>query len=387
MHICFIYNEYPKETDNGGISTYQYNMAKALYEKDNKVTIIASSFKEESDYIENGIRVIRLKNNLMGTIDEQLNYRKKVLEKVQSINRQSKIDIIETPEMGAEALMCVKNKEIPVVVKLHTSYKIWSELNGQLLEENMHNQMISWEIEQLRKADSIISCSKLLKNIVKKDVKRKIDIIPNPVNLEHFFPLNIRQNSERILYCGSLEYRKGIFIFVKAIPLIIEKLGENIKFDIVGKDSFYNNNNNNNKMSELIFENLPQKYHKNVVLYGFVNKEILNRMYNEASVGVIPSLFDNLPYVAMEELLTELPIVISSNTGITSELKHNNSAIIFKNGNYKQLAKKVVKIYKNKKIANLIGKNGRKFILEKYSPEKIADVMINKYKKVIKNFK
>ena len=249
----------------------------------------------------------------------------------------------------------------------------------------MHNQMISWEIEQLRKADSIISCSKLLKNIVKKDVKRKIDIIPNPVNLEHFFPLNIRQNSERILYCGSLEYRKGIFIFVKAIPLIIEKLGENIKFDIVGKDSFYNNNNN--KMSELIFENLPQKYHKNVVLYGFVNKEILNRMYNEASVGVIPSLFDNLPYVAMEELLTELPIVISSNTGITSELKHNNSAIIFKNGNYKQLAKKVVKIYKNKKIANLIGKNGRKFILEKYSPEKIADVMINKYKKVIKNFK
>ena len=80
MHICFIYNEYPKETDNGGIATYQYNMAMALQAEKNDITVIAGSLKNDQDYIENGIRIIRLKHNLLGTLEEQINYRNKVFQ-------------------------------------------------------------------------------------------------------------------------------------------------------------------------------------------------------------------------------------------------------------------------------------------------------------------
>lgn len=384
MHICLIYNEYPEETDNGGISTYQYNLARALYEKGNEITVIASSFVEEKEYVEDGIRVIRLKNNLFGSANEQLRYRENILAKVMSINKEKKIDIIETPDMGAEGLCCTGNNEIPVIVKLHTSYKLWSEFNGPLLENAMHKQMISWEQEQLNKADYIISCTKILKKIVKKDIKnRKIDVVPNPINIDDFFPMNIRRESKKILYCGSLENRKGVLVFVKSIPYILKSLGNEIEFVFVGKDSIYNGE----KMSRVIFRELPERFHKNIKIYGKVNKNLLNNIFNEAAIGVIPSLFDNLPYVAMEELLTELPIVISENTGITKILIRNNAAVSFKSGDYEQLAKKVINLFKSKKRKYIVGRKGRKLIIKKFSSEEIADIMLLKYKKVIKKFK
>lgn len=384
MHICFIYNEYPEETNNGGIATYQYNMAKALYKKKNDVTVIASSFKEEKDYIENGIRVIRLKNNLFGTISEQLDYRRRVFETIDRVNKNKKIDIIETPDMGAEALFCIRNKKIPVIVKLHTSYKLWSELNGQLLDDTMHKQMIEWELEQLNGANCIISCSSLLKKIIKKDIKnKKIDIIPNPIDTEKFYPMNIRDKSNKIVFCGSLEGRKGILIFIKSIPYVIKGLENEVEFEIIGKDSLCKSGT---KMSERIFKELPKEYHRNIKLYGFLGSKELNEIFNKSAIGVIPSLFDNLPYVAMEELLTELPIVISSNTGITKDLTRSKSAIGFKNGDYKQLANKIIKLYKNPLKAHMIAENGRNTVLKKYSSDEIADIMLKKYKQVIKKF-
>ena len=384
MHICFVYNEYPEETNNGGIATYQYNMAKALYKKKNDVTVIASSFNKEKDYVENGIRVIRLKNNLLGTLSEQINYRKRVLETVNKVNNNKKIDIIETPDMGAEALFCIRNKKIPVIVKLHTSYKLWSELNGQLLDDIMHKQMIEWELEQLNGADCIISCSSLLKKLTQKDIKnKKIDIIPNPIDTEKFYPMNIRNKSNKIVFCGSLEKRKGILILIKSIPYVIKSLGNKIEFEIIGKDSLCENGI---KMSERIFKELPKQYYKNIKLYGFISSKELNEIFNKSAIGVIPSLFDNLPYVAMEELLTELPIVISNNTGITKELIRNKSAIRFKNGDYKQLANKIIKLYNDPLKAHKIAENGRNTVLKKYSADKMAGEMIKKYRQVIKNF-
>lgn len=273
MHICLVYNEYPKETDNGGIATYQFNMAKALQNEKNKITVIASSLESNQNYIENGIKIIRLKNNLMGTLDEQLDYRNRVFKIIQEIDKNDKIDIIETPEIGAEALICVRKGTIPVIVKLHTSYKLWSQLNGQLLDDKTHKEMIKWEIEQLNKADAIISCSNLLKEIVEKDIKRRdINVIPNPINTDMFYFTNIRKNSHKILYCGSLEYRKGILVLIKAIPLIIEKLGKEVEFELIGKDSLYNGKS----MIKIIYEVLPQKFHSNLKIQEFISKEKLN---------------------------------------------------------------------------------------------------------------
>lgn len=94
-----------------------------------------------------------------------------------------------------------------------------------------------------------------------------------------------------------------------------------------------------------------------------------------------------MPYVALEALLTKLPIVVSDNTGLSEILDKENAGIIFENGNYKQLAEKVVELYTNKNKASELGNNGRRLVLKTFSADKIAKVMIKKYNNVIKKHK
>ena len=88
----------------------------------------------------------------------------------------------------------------------------------------------------------------------------------------------------------------------------------------------------------------------------------------------------------MEELLTELPIVASNNTGIREMIKNEESGILYDPNDYVALAQGVIKLYKDKKLAEKCGKQGRKEILSKYSPEVIAKKNIQIYNQVIIEF-
>ena len=60
MHICLVGIEYPIDTNFGGISTYQFLLAKSLAKLNNKVTVICGTDKDDYDYYENDIHTIRL---------------------------------------------------------------------------------------------------------------------------------------------------------------------------------------------------------------------------------------------------------------------------------------------------------------------------------------
>ena len=391
MHICLVGIEYPIDTNFGGISTYQFLLAKSLAKLNNKVTVICGTDKDDYDYYENDIHVIRLHTKRdTETIDTFLSYRKKVKEIIYEIDKTNRIDIIETPEFSGEIIEFLKERKIPVVVKLHTSYKIWSSLNNIKLPLKLHNLIIKTENSVLKNADKITCCSNLLKELMPRyheiENNEKIEVIGNPANIYDFYPTKNNHESNTILFCGSVERRKGIFILAKAIPIVIDKLKDKkIKFQLIGNYSTNNKNGINQK--EELLESIPEKYHKYIEFTGPIDNKELNEYFNKARIGIIPSLFDNLPYVAMEELLTELPIVASSNTGIKEMITDNESGLLYPPEDYKLLAELIIKLYQNKEFAKKIGINGRKEILNKFSPNKIAKENINIYKKTIKEFK
>ena len=93
MHICLVGIEYPIDTNFGGISTYQFLLAKSLAKFNNKVTVICGTDKDDYDYHENDIHIIRLHTRRdMETIDTFLSYRKKVKETIYKIDKENKID-------------------------------------------------------------------------------------------------------------------------------------------------------------------------------------------------------------------------------------------------------------------------------------------------------
>ena len=384
IHVCLVGIEYPPDTDFGGISTYQKSLADTLISLGHKVTVICGSEENSKDYYENNIHVIRLFTSRIKENTKSFNdYRHLVKSTILKINEQEKIDIIETPEFSGEIVEFLKNRNIPVVVKLHTSYKIWSKFNNSQINRELNNQIIKVENLIMMYADKLICCSQILKDLLpiyhNKININNIEVVPNPANIDSFYPIKNNHNSKTILYCGNFEKRKGIFNLAKAIPLIFNEIKDKeLKFQIIG--------NYFEETKRKFLEKIPKKYHKHIEFLGYIENKELNKYYNNARIGVIPSLFDNLPYVAMEELLTELPIVASQNTGIKEMIENEKSGILYDPNDYVALANGVVKLYKNTELAKICGKNGRKEILNKYSPETIAKKTIRIYEQVIKNY-
>ena len=396
MHICLVHFEYPIETSVGGVGTYQKINAEMLKKYGHDVTVIAGALKKDQDYFENGVHIIRLKKGYdpYDTVKDCYNYRVRIANVIEQIDKKNEIDIIEIPDLGAEGIIYQRNKKrkIPIIVKLHTPTTIITEFNGgaTTFTPDVQKTLADWEDEFICNADGLISCTKILSKMIKdrfpKIKGKNIKVVYNVANLSNFYPKQNNHNSKIILYCGTLEQRKGLFMLARAIPIVIDKLkDEEIKFDFIGDDLY--RNDRLILTSEYILSLIPSKYHKYIRFLGLKTNNELNDYFNNARLGVIPSLFDNLPYVAMEELATEMPLIASNNTGIKEFIVNNESGILYDPMNYEELASKIIYLYNNPEIARTYGINGKNTIKDKFSAENIIKQTEKIYREVINEYK
>ena len=376
MKICLVHEEYPDETNYGGIATYQKSLATSLVKFGYDVTVITRSLDCDKEYIDEGVRVIRLYNKETKDIyNNYYKYREKVRDKLIELQDNNEIDIIEVPDWGAETILFEEYRKVPLIVRLHTPLAIWSKANKSKLDPSIHRKMLLWERKMIENADKVTSCTNILKDLVIKEMKLKrndIEVIPNPANLKDFYTKN--KNGKSILYCGSIEQRKGVILFAEAIPTILDSLG-NIKIIFVGKDT--NRNDKEISTIEYIKDIVPTKYHKNLVFMGQVKNNELNKIYNGACIGVYPSLFDNFPYVVLESMACGLPFVGSMNSGM-KEMLEGNTKYLYDAKSSEELASKIISLYKNK--------NDRKelsnYIMKRINTEYNTDVVTNKFIKL-----
>lgn len=391
MRICYVHEEYPKETNFGGIASYQKQIAEQMAKLGHTVYVIARSLDKNKQYEENGVKIIRIYQEKKE--NERINYieyREKVKKVLNKLEDNHCIDIIETPDWGAETIYYLRkeNRKIPIVVKLHTPLCVWQVYNKKGLHSSINSTMLSWEHECMKKADKVISCSKLLLDQMKKQNEeiKNVEIVPNIIDTSDFYLKTPYHKSNIVLFCGSLEERKGVVTFAKAINIILNKEQMNQpEFWFIGKDT--KRNNKEISTIEYIKEIINPVFHKNIKFFGQLQHELLNEKMNQACIGVVPSIFDNLPYVALEELTTELPVVLSNNTGIKELITDGEDAILFENGNEFDLAKKILYLYNNPIEAEKIGKNGNSKLKNILSQEKITKRMIDIYNEVIDEYR
>jgi len=70
--------------------------------------------------------------------------------------------------------------------------------------------------------------------------------------------------------------------------------------------------------------------------------------------------------------------------GIAPEIIKNNAGIVIKKSE-KELTEAILKILNNPTLAQKMGESGKRLVETEFSPGKIADKWIEKYKNIIKN--
>jgi len=136
-----------------------------------------------------------------------------------------------------------------------------------------------------------------------------------------------------------------------------------------------------------LMDKLKQKAHENnkVVWLGFQPKETTLQYIRKAKAMVFPSIcYENFPMTILEAFCLGKPVIVSDRGSHAGIVKDQVTGIHFKVGNKEDLADKMMGIEQHPGILSHLEHNARKEYLEKYTPEKNYEILMNIYQNSIK---
>ena len=397
MKIAFITYEYPPDIAQGGIATYVMQVSKILSSRGHSVEIFCGSHVRTISENINGILIHRCK------VQNPSDFQHACLSMFIERNLEVKFDIIESPEINANAL---KIKEyfphLPMVVKLHmplyvqmrlfnfyTSFYIKSRFflgglrRGRVRKFGFYNYTIDEDYKITLLADAIVSPSKSLKEIITSDWKiarNRINVIPYPFEPSaNLLAIPIENtNSNVVTFVGKLNVHKGIVNLVKAVPLVVKEF-PNVIFNFIGNDS--NFTAKKMLMSQYI-KNCLQGLEKNYKIKGGLVYEEVLKEYENATICIFPSIWENFPLVCLEAMSAGKPIIGSMQGGM-NEMLSDGAGILVDPLNVKQIANAICNLLNNEKLRNEFGIAARKKVLANYNSNVIGVQIEKHYREVI----
>lgn len=217
-------------------------------------------------------------------------------------------------------------------------------------------------------------------------LKDKILVLPNGINdemwMEQKNKVGVMQRDNKILFVGSICYRKGVDILIKAFANVASTYSQ-WKLDIVGP------------VVESTYKEYLDKLIYGLGLCGRVifswnldGIELLKK-YLECSLLCLPSRYENFPTVIIEAMFLEIPI-ISSNVGCVDYiLDYGKCGIIFESENVNELSLQLNTILsdeqKRKNLSIVAKERVVKLFLWKDICKKMNEKLLDVYRKKYEN--
>jgi glycosyltransferase involved in cell wall biosynthesis len=101
-------------------------------------------------------------------------------------------------------------------------------------------------------------------------------------------------------------------------------------------------------------------------------------------VAVLPSYFEGMGRVILEAMAMEKPVVASRVGGIPDLVKDNVNGLLITPGDIKGLSNALKKLLNDKGLANIMGRDGRKGITDKFSADAMVRSISNIYIECLK---
>jgi glycosyltransferase involved in cell wall biosynthesis len=121
-------------------------------------------------------------------------------------------------------------------------------------------------------------------------------------------------------------------------------------------------------LAKKLIDQVKQAKADNVTFAGFVDRDALDTMYQNASAVVIPSLwYENSPNVALEAMAHARPVIASDLGSLPETVEHNKTGLLFEPGNAAALADAVKALNDDPQFADGLGTRGRAKVLAKHS--------------------
>lgn len=223
------------------------------------------------------------------------------------------------------------------------------------------------------KASALVACSEGLKDRALMFMPSvSIDVIPNGVELDRFFPAKTSENPGvlRLLTVGRLSVTKRIELLIDAIE-ILHRTACKISMTIVG----------GGKTEKQFRKIVTDRELSDVIkLTGRMDSKKMPEVYRQNDIFISASMQEGMSNAMLEAMASGLPIVTTRCEGLAELIDGNG--IIVKQDNIDDIIKAVKQLIDNSELRKQMSTAARKQA-EKFNWANIAQNYIEQYRKII----
>ncbi|HEY9113882.1 MAG TPA: glycosyltransferase family 4 protein [Bacteroidales bacterium] len=204
-----------------------------------------------------------------------------------------------------------KSSGKPLVVHMHAT-------EFDRTGENVNQVVYDMEREGMEAADRVITVS----NMTRKIVIEKYGINPDKVitvynavdqNIQKDFTEVKKNVKEKVVtFLGRITYQKGPEYFIEAANKVLKR-DPNVRFVMAGSGDMMNR-----MVVRVAKLKIADKFH----FTGFLKGDDVDNMFAMSDVFVMPSISEPFGIVPLEAMRTNVPVVISKQSGVAEILQH-----------------------------------------------------------------
>lgn len=380
MRILFVSSEYPPITD--GIGAYVGSVAPALVARGHSVHVLSCiPGQEHADEVDDGVQVhrrgeVRLRGFglVAGSTFIAERVRRAVSCWVECRRLRERFDVMEAPDWMAEGLLV---RGAPLVAHLHTPLGLAAVSSSVPLTRGIRAG--DWlERMSVRRAQMVTAPSRLILDSLRDWVPDGVEarIVPYPVDLARWADVpEIEDGPPTVVSVGRLEARKAPEVLVDAVA------------QLPGTELVFVGRNSDEYEGVPRREWLERRAAEAGVACRFVEHVARNELpplYASARVVAIPSMYDNFPMVGLEALASGRPVVCTDATGTAEVLEGSAAGAVVPAGDATALADALRPFVSDAGAAAAAGREARRLMNEKCSPERIAELRERCYEDVLR---
>lgn len=392
MKIWLLTTEFPPHF-GGGIATYSDITTRVWTEHGHEVTVFVVDNTLEAMHVswENRLQIVRFPNLSTPGL-QALGYGARLSYQYaywvrHFIRHDGPPDIIESQEFSGIAAHLLQLKrtldpifrDLAVVITAHSPKFVLDPIERAPTYTLPNYWLGEMERFSLKAADGTICPSNYLKRTLTGELGDfEATVIANPYIIPTTSP---KDPGERLLYVGRIQYLKGILPLLETLSHLWQR-NYPLSLDVVGGDSFFHPRG----MSMRTF--IEQRYHreiqqKKLTLHGPMQPRQLADFYDRAKAVVLPSLFENFPYVAIEAMSHGRAVLASESGGQSDFIRHGINGWLFTPQSLAERLEDLAQIPQAQFKA--IGEQARRDVMDIVDPNRVYNQKMAYFEDIIKS--
>ncbi len=369
MSLLIVNYEYPPI--GGGAANASFFLARSLARLGEEVVVMTSGYQELRGYsLENHVHIHRLQTR------RRLRDRSNPLEmgsfllaglrQGPKIARQHRVDrvlVFFAVPCGPIGYWLNRRLGLPYVVSLRGGDVPGFEPQMALL----HRLLTGCRRAVLRRSLAVVANSRGLADLSRRTDPFPVQVIPNGVDVDFFRPADQPGSPQKepfaFLFSGRFHPQKNLFFLLDRFKELRQASPRPFTLHLVGDGP--SRAGLQRYAAELGLQD-------RLVWHGWLDKDSLRRVYQNAGCFINPSLYEGMPNTVLEAMASGLPVVASHIPGNAELVKPEETGYLVSLNDAAAFTGALQNLLEHPEVAATMGQAGRALALREFSWERVA---------------